>query len=155
MAGLAGPVGRRAVVLMTGEARAPAGEWLPAVPWWRRSMTAGALVIAAATTSWLAGKTPAWALGVLATVIAGIPLVVRAAHFGRATLSAALALLLGAVAGVYFALFVYLPVAALLLLAWLADPGIRPRTAPVTAAFGAAFFMLLAIVWTVEINRAF
>ncbi|MDA8320224.1 MAG: hypothetical protein M0030_10530 [Actinomycetota bacterium] len=125
------------------------------VPWWRRALVIAAAVIAAATTSWLAGQSPVGLVGIVAVGLTLLPAVARADSFGRSVLGVAIVLFLLAIAGMFLALFVYLPVAAVLLLVWLADPAARPRTAPYTAAFGAAFCALLVIVWTVEIHRAF
>jgi hypothetical protein len=125
------------------------------VPWWRRALVIAAAVIAAATTSWLAGQSPVGLVGIVAAGLTLLPALARADSFGRSVLGVAIVLFLLAIAGMFLALFVYLPVAAVLLLVWLADPAARPRTAPYTAAFGAAFCALLVIVWTVEIHRAF
>ncbi|MHB1433869.1 MAG: hypothetical protein ACYCVZ_17370, partial [Streptosporangiaceae bacterium] len=125
------------------------------VPWWRRALVIAAAVIAAATTSWLAGQSLVGLVGIAAVGLTLLPALARADSFGRSALGVAIVLFLLAIAGMFLALFVYLPVAAVLLLVWLADPAARPRTAPYTAAFGAAFCALLVIVWTVEIHRAF
>ena len=125
------------------------------VPWWRRALVIAAAVIAAATTSWLAGQSPVGLVGIVAVGLTLLPALARADSFGRSVLGVAIVLFLLAIAGMFLALFVYLPVAAVLLLVWLADPAARPRTAPYTAALGAAFCALLVIVWTVEIHRTF
>jgi hypothetical protein len=132
-----------------------AGPVTGVVPWWRRALVIAAAVIAAATTSWLAGQSPVGLVGIVAVGLTLLLAVARADSFGRSVLGVAIVLFLLAIAGMFLALFVYLPVAAVLLLVWLADPAARPRTAPYTAAFGAAFCALLVIVWTVEIHRAF
>ncbi len=80
------------------------------------------------------------------TFLAGIPAFTTSRSFGRVCLAFAVALFAVGVLGALLALFVYLPVAVMLLLAWLADPGARPRLAPLIAVTDAAVFVLMATV---------
>lgn len=142
------------MVPMSGDAGAqavPQGH----VPWWRRSIAVAAVMISALTTTWLTARSPNGAAGILLTFLAAIPALTPSRIFGRVSLAVAIAFFPIAVLGVYLALFVYLPVAALLLLAWLADPGARPRMAPVGALAGGAVFVLMAVAWSVAVHRGF
>lgn len=58
-----------------------------------------------------------------------------------------------AVLGVFLAYFIYLPVAVILLLAWLADPGARPRLAPLIASAGCLAAVAMTVVWAVALAR--
>ena len=126
-------------------------SWMRRVPWWRRGLAVAAAVIAVLAAIWLIKGGPGGGLGVPFTFLAGIPAFTSSRSFGRVCLAFAVVLFAAGVLGALLALFVYLPVAVMLLLAWLADPGARPRLAPLIAVTDAAFFVLMATVLGVAI----
>lgn len=120
--------------------------WIRRVPWWRRGLAVAAAVIGVLAAIWLIKGGPGGGLGTPFTFLAGIPAFASRRSFGRLCLAFALVLFVIGVLGVLLALFVYLPVAVMLLLAWLADPVARPRLAPLIAVADAAVFVIVAVV---------
>ncbi|HEY5986753.1 MAG TPA: hypothetical protein VIV12_10290 [Streptosporangiaceae bacterium] len=135
----------------TDDAQRP---WQRRVPWWRRGLAVAALVISGLATTWFIEQSAIGGVGIFLTFLAAIPVFATAQGFGRVTLAIALALLLLAVLGVLLNLFIYLPVAIMLLLAYLADPGARPRTAIALAGLDCAIIMVMTLVWSVAVYRS-
>jgi hypothetical protein len=121
------------------------------VPWWRRGLAVAAAVIAVLAAVWLIKGGPGGGGGILVTFLAGVPAFSGSRSFGRACLSFAVVLFVIGVVGALLGLFVYLPVAVMLLLAWLADPDARPRLALLVAVVDAVAFVLMAVVLGVTI----
>jgi hypothetical protein len=133
------------------ETDASAVPWIQRVPWWRRGLAVAAAVIAVLAAIWLIKGGPGGGVGILFTFLAGIPAFAKPRSFGRVCLAFAVVLFAIGVLGAVLALFVYLPVAVMLLLAWLADPGARPRLAPLIAVTDAAVYVLMAGVLSMAI----
>ena len=123
------------------------------VPWWRRGLAALAVTVAVLATVWVARAAPAGAAGSLVAFLIVIPLFTGPRQFGRVCLGVAVTLVPLAVLGVFLAYFIYLPVAVILLLAWLADPGARPRLAPLIASAGCLAAVAMTVVWAVALAR--
>ncbi len=133
------------------ETNASRVSWMRRVPWWRRGLAVAAAVIAVLAAVWLIEGGPGGGVGAPFTFLAGIPAFTSSRSFGRVCLAFAVVLFAAGVLGALLALFVYLPVAVMLLLAWLADSGARPRLAPLIAVTDAAVFVLMVTVLGVAI----
>jgi hypothetical protein len=136
------------------EAGSGQGTWRQRVPWWRRGLAGSALLIAGLATAWLMEQGPYGAVGIIVAFLIAIPVFTTSRNFGRVALAIALIIFPLAVIGVFFALFVYLPAAIMLLLAWLADPGVRPRIAAVLVGLDCGVILLMTVVWTIALYRS-
>ena len=129
-----------------------AAPWHGRVPWWRRGLAAGGLLISILATAWLVKGGPGGGLGAVPTFIAGFPVFASSRSFGRAALASALVLTVLGVLGLLLGFFVYLPAAIVLLLAWLSDPAARPRIAAVLAAVDYALAIAMTVTWVVALH---
>lgn len=125
---------------------ADGASWVARIPWWRRGMAVAAALIGVLDAIWFVRGGPGGGIGVLFTFVAAIPGFAPARSFGRFCLAFGVVLFVTGVLGILLGLFVYVPVAVMLLLAWLADPGVMPRLAPLIAVVDAAVFVLMTIV---------
>ena len=71
------------------------------VPWWRRLLVIGAVAIAAATTSWLSGRSPVGLVGLLVVLLTLLPALARSRSFSRSAVAVAIVVFLLAIAGVF------------------------------------------------------
>ncbi len=94
---------------------------------------------------------PWWRHWPIPTFLAAIPVFATARGFGRATLTIALVITVLGVLGVLLGLFICLPAAILLFLAWLSDPGPRPRIPAVLAGLGYALVIAMTVIWGVAL----
>jgi hypothetical protein len=125
--------------------------WRRRVPWWRRGLALAALIISILATVWAIAGGPGGSIGAIPTFLAAIPVYVAARSFGRAALTVALVITVLGVLGVLLGMFIYLPAAILLFLAWLSDPRPRPRIAAVLAGLGYAMLIAMTVIWSVAL----
>jgi hypothetical protein len=128
--------------------------WLDGVPWWRRGLAVAAMVISVLAMTWSIRQGPGGGLGAIPTFLAAIPVFATARSFGKVARSFSLVLAVLGVLGVLLSFFLYLPAAVVLILAWLSDPGIRPRAAVALAGLGYAIAMIMTVVWTIALYHS-
>lgn len=133
------------------ENAAPELAWRRRVPWWRRGLALAALIISILATVWAIEGGPGGAIGSIPTFLAAIPVFAAARGFGRAALTIALVITALGVLGVLLGMFIYLPAAILLFLAWLSDPRPRPRIAAVLAGLGYTTVIAMTVIWSVAL----
>jgi hypothetical protein len=125
--------------------------WRRWVPWWRRGLALAALVISILATVWAIEGGPGGGIGAIPTFLAAIPVFATAPGFGRAALTIALVITVLGVLGVLLGMFIYLPAAIMLFLAWLSDPRPRPRIAAALAGLAYAIVIAMTVIWSVAL----
>ncbi|MFG1651769.1 hypothetical protein ACGFIE_17770 [Micromonospora sp. NPDC049275] len=129
---------------MSGPTLAPA-----AAPTLARLLTCGALLTSALAAAWLTSEYPwMWFIAWFPSVLVAIPLGIKQARAFRVTCWVVVGLLLVlAVLGLLFGLFVHLPAAVILALATAVDPQKAPRRTKAAARLGPLVAAVASVAW--------